>query len=91
MFKLPSGAFRSPDAAWISLERWNELTPRQQDSFPPICPDFVVELRSPSDTICQLQEKMREYLANGIRLGWLIDPQDQRVEIYRPQRETEIW
>jgi Uma2 family endonuclease len=90
LFKLPSGAFRSPDAAWISLERWNDLTPQQQETFPPICPDFVVELRSPSDSLTQLQEKMREYLANGIRLGWLIDPQNQRVEIYRPQRETEI-
>lgn len=90
MFKLPSGAFRSPDAAWIQLERWNSLTPEEQDSFPPICPDFVVELRSPSDTLSQLQEKMREYIANGVRLGWLIDPRNQQVEIYRPGRETEI-
>lgn len=90
MFKLPSGAFRSPDAAWIPLERWNSLTPEEQDSFPPICPDFVIELRSPSDTLSQLQEKMREYIANGVRLGWLIDPRNQQVEIYRPGRETEI-
>jgi Uma2 family endonuclease len=90
MFQLPSGAFRSPDAAWISLDRWNALTPEQQDSFPPICPDFVVELRSPSDNLSQLQEKMREYLANGIRLGWLIDPQNQRIEIYQPGRERDI-
>lgn len=90
MFQLPSGAFRSPDAAWISLERWNALTSEQKDGFPPICPDFVVELRSPSDNLSQLQEKMREYLANGIRLGWLIDPQNQRIEIYQPGREREI-
>jgi Uma2 family endonuclease len=90
LFQLPSGAFRSPDAAWISIDRWNALTPDQQDSFPPICPDFVVELRSPSDSLRQLQEKMQEYIANGIRLGWLIDPQNQQVEIYRPGQEKEI-
>ena len=90
MFKLPSGAFRSPDAAWIKLERWHTLTTEQKDTFPPICPDFVVELRSPSDSLLSLQQKMREYLANGVRLGWLIDPQNQRVEIYRQGQEVEI-
>jgi Uma2 family endonuclease len=90
MFKLPSGAFRSPDAAWIRLERWNALTQEQKDTFPPICPDFVIELRSPSDSLSELQKKMREYLDNGVRLGWLIDPQNQRVEIYRQGQETEV-
>jgi Uma2 family endonuclease len=90
MFKLPSGAFRSPDSAWISLERWNTLTPKQKDAFSPICPDFVVEILSPSDSLSQLQDKMREYIANGVRLAWLIDPRDRQVEIYRPGREPEI-
>lgn len=90
MFKLPNGALRSPDAAWLTLERWNNLTQGQKDSFPPICPDFVVELRSPSDSLLELQQKMREYLDNGVRLGWLIDPQNQRVEISRQGGEIEI-
>jgi len=90
MFKLPNGALRSPDAAWLTLERWNSLTQGQKDSFPPICPDFVVELRSPSDSLVGLQQKMREYVDNGVRLGWLIDPQNQRVEISRQGGEIEI-
>jgi len=90
MFKLPNGALRSPDAAWLTLERWNNLTQGQKDSFPPICPDFVVELRSPSDSLLELQQKMREYLDNGVRLGWLIDPQNQRVEISRQGGEIDI-
>lgn len=83
LFTLPSGAKRSPDAAWVSRERWNALTQKQQDGFPPLCPDFVVELRSPTDTLEELQAKMREYVDNGCRLGWLINPQDRQVEIYR--------
>ncbi|WP_416672591.1 Uma2 family endonuclease [Egbenema bharatensis] len=89
IFSLPNGGDRSPDAAWVSLERWNELTPAQQQGFPPLCPDFVIELRSPSDRLRPLQEKMQEYLANGLRLGWLIDPQGRQVEIYRPQQTVE--
>lgn len=89
-FKLPNGADRSPDAAWVQRDRWNSLTPEQKQKFPPICPDFVVELRSPSDSIDKLREKMREYLANGCRLGWLIDPQTQQVEIYRPSQDVEV-
>ncbi|NJO78043.1 MAG: Uma2 family endonuclease [Cyanobacteria bacterium RM1_2_2] len=90
MFQLPSGAFRSPDAAWILFTRWNALTPKQRQSFPPICPDFVVELRSDSDQLRVLQDKMQEYIDNGTRLGWLIDPQKQSVEIYRTGQPKEI-
>ncbi len=89
-FTLPNGATRSPDAAWMKLERWNTLTAKQKASFAPICPDFVIELRSVSDTISSLQKKMEEYLANGTLLGWLIDRQNQKVHIYRPNQETVI-
>jgi len=88
-FKLPNGADRSPDASWVSRERWESLTPQQQKGFVPLCPDFVVELRSESDSLPKLQAKMREYIANGARLGWLIDPQNRRVEVYRAGREVE--
>jgi Uma2 family endonuclease len=83
-FTLPNGAVRSPDAAWIRRDRWEQLTPEQRIRFAPICPDFVIELRSPSDALDPLQQKMLEYLANGTQLGWLIDRQQQRVYIYRP-------
>jgi Uma2 family endonuclease len=89
-FKLPNGADRSPDAAWIKLERWNSLTVEQQRKFPPLCPDFVVELLSPSDSLPEAQAKMQEYLDNGARLGWLINRRSQQVEIYRPQQEVEM-
>lgn len=82
-FKLPNGADRSPDAAWIPLEKWNNLTLEQQEKFVPLCPDFVIELRSPSDDLKYLQEKMQEYIDNGTRLGWLINRKDRQVEIYR--------
>jgi len=88
-FTLPNGAERSPDAAWIARERWERLQPEQQRSFAPICPDFVAELRSPSDSKRKLRDKMTEYIANGARLGWLIDPLVGTVEIYRPGREVE--
>lgn len=84
-FTLSTGAERSPDASWINLERWNALTPEQQQKFAPICPDFVVELRSPSDNLKPLPEKMEEYMREpGVQLGWLIDRQHRRVYIYRP-------
>jgi Uma2 family endonuclease len=83
MFCLPNNAFRSPDAAWIQLSRWNTLTDEQKRTFPPISPDFVIELRSPSDSLKELREKMQEYIDNGVRLGWLIDPINKQVEIYR--------
>jgi Uma2 family endonuclease len=89
-FNFPNGAERSPDASWIKLERWQALTPEQRQKFPPLAPDFVVELRSPTDRLPILQKKMQEYSENGVRLGWLINPQDQQVEIYRLGQEVEI-
>jgi Uma2 family endonuclease len=89
-FRLPNGADRSPDASWVSRDRWEALTPQQRKGFVPLCPDFVVELRSESDSLPKLQAKMREYIDNGARLGWLIDPQNRRVEIYRVGREVEV-
>jgi len=90
LFVLPNGAKRSPDASWIRRDRWDVLTPQQQDGYPPLCPDFVVELRSPTDDLKQLQLKMQEYIDNGARLGWLINPQDKQVEIYRSQQPKDI-
>ncbi|MEI1377740.1 Uma2 family endonuclease [Nostoc sp. UHCC 0926] len=89
-FTLPNGAMRSPDASWIELERWNALTDAQKASFAPICPSFVIELRSLSDRLIKLQDKMQEYIDNGASLGWLIDRQNRKVYIYRPNREVEI-
>ncbi|MEG3897860.1 MULTISPECIES: Uma2 family endonuclease [unclassified Microcoleus] len=89
-FKLPNGADRSPDASWVKLERWQTLTPKQQEGFAPLCPDFVVELRSKSDNLEPLREKMREYMANGASLGWLIDRKNKKVEIYRPSQDVEL-
>ena len=90
IFRLPKGGDRSSDAAWVKLERWEALTEDEQDGFPPLCPDFVIELRSRTDALKPLQDKMREYLHSGLRLGWLINPQNQQVEIYRPDRDVEI-
>lgn len=89
-FRLPNGAIRSPDTCWLPLEHWEALTSEQRQKFPPLCPDFVVELRSASDELQPLQEKMQEYLNNGLRLGWLIDPQNRQVEIYRPGIAVEV-
>ena len=89
-FTLPNGAVRAPDASWLLLSRWQTLTPDQQAKFAPICPDFVIELRSPSDDLPIIQTKMAEYLTNGARLGWLIDPQNRQVHIYRPNRPITI-
>lgn len=84
-FKLSTGADRSPDASWMTLERWDSLSEEQQEKFAPICPDFVVELRSPSDNLKPLLEKMAEYMREpGIQLGWLIDRKNRKVYIYRP-------
>jgi Uma2 family endonuclease len=89
-FTLPNGAVRSPDASWIRNERWNALTKEQRDeSFSPICPDFVVELRSHTDRVKKLRKKMREYIAQGARLGWLLDPIRGAAEIYRPGRRVQ--
>jgi Uma2 family endonuclease len=89
-FTLPNGAIRSPDAGWISQERWDSLTDEQKGTFANICPDFVVELRSHSDTVKSLQEKMQEYMDNGAKLGWLIDPQTRTVAVYRVGLEVEV-
>ena len=89
VFSLPGGGDRSPDVAWVELSRWQGLTQEEREGFPPICPDFVIELRSRSDRLKPLQNKMQEYLAGGLRLGWLIDPKDKRVEIYRQKQEVE--
>ncbi|MGD1865561.1 MAG: Uma2 family endonuclease [Phormidesmis sp.] len=89
-FKLPSGADRAPDLSWVISERWNALTSEQKEKFPPIAPDFVVELRSSSDSLKPLQEKMQEYMNNGVRLGWLINRKDKQVEIYRPENPVEV-
>ncbi len=98
VFKLPGGgvgeacssSFRSPDAAWVELSRWQALTPEQRQKFPPIAPDFVIELRSRTDNLQTLQAKMQEYLDSGVRLGWLFNPQDQQVELYRQGQLKEV-
>lgn len=89
-FRLPKGGDRSPDVSWILQSRWDALTPDEQEKFPPICPDFVLELMSPSDNLKVIQEKMKEYIDNGIRLGWLINRKSQTVEIYRQGQEVEV-
>ncbi|UBF27724.1 Uma2 family endonuclease [Kovacikia minuta CCNUW1] len=89
-FKLPNGADRSPDAAWVRRERWNTLTPEQKRRFPPLCPDFVIELRSETASLETLRAKMREYMENGARLGWLIDPKTRQVEVYRVGKPVEV-
>jgi Uma2 family endonuclease len=90
-FTLRNGAVYSPDASWIETERWNALTPtQQQKEFSAIAPDFVVELRSSSDSLKKLQQKMQEYIDNGVLLGWLIDTKNQNVEIYRSGKEVEV-
>ncbi|MBC5794735.1 Uma2 family endonuclease [Sphaerospermopsis sp. LEGE 00249] len=89
-FKLPLGGTRSPDVSWIKIERWNALTPEQRKKFLPLCPDFVIELVSESDDLADTQAKMREYINNGLRLGWLLNPKDKQVEIYRQNQAVEI-
>ncbi|MBW4477171.1 MAG: Uma2 family endonuclease [Tolypothrix brevis GSE-NOS-MK-07-07A] len=89
-FTLPNGAKRSPDASWVKIERWNALTSEEQERFAPLTPDFVIELRSRTDSLKELQDKMQEYIDNGASLGWLIDRKNKRVEIYRPLKEVEI-
>lgn len=90
-FTLPNGAIRSPDTAWIPLDRWKQLSEEQKASFAPICPDFMVELRSASDTLNNLQEKMEEYIENGARLGVLLDPKKRTAYVYRPGRSPEVF
>jgi len=90
-FTLPNGAIVSADASWIRMDRWGAVPSEQREKFAPICPDFVVELRSPSDRLKPLRRKMREYIAQGVRLGWLLDPIRAKVEIYRPEQEVEVF
>ena len=89
-YQLPNGANRSPDASWIPIEKWNNLTPEQRTKFLPFCPDFLIELMSPSDSLSDTREKMKEYLENGMQLGWLINPKNRQVEIYRAGKDVEI-
>jgi Uma2 family endonuclease len=88
-FKLPNGAMRAPDAAWVSRSRLTGLTAEQKERFLPLCPDVVIELRSPSDSLRAIQDKMQEYMDNGAQLGWLIDPLERHVYVYLPQRQPE--
>ncbi|HEY2384546.1 MAG TPA: Uma2 family endonuclease [Terriglobia bacterium] len=89
-FVLPNGATRSPDASWILRSRWNVLTPRQQSVFAPICPDFVIELWSPSDALNEIRFKLEEYVANGAKLGFLIYPPDRQVYVYSPDQTPQL-
>ncbi len=90
VFSLPKGGDRSPDVAWVKQERWQQLSPAERQGFPPLCPDFVIELRSRTDRLKPLQDKMQEYLDSGLELGWLFNPQDQQVEIYRQGQAKEV-
>jgi Uma2 family endonuclease len=90
-FTLPNGAIRAPNAAWVKRSRLINLTPDQKKKFLPLCPDFVIELRSPTDRLEDVQDKMREYMDNGAQLGWLIDPENRRVIVYQPNRPVEWW
>jgi Uma2 family endonuclease len=89
-FRLPNGATRSPDAAWITLDRWENLTSEQRKRFLPLCPDFAIELVSETDDVDDTRSKMQEYLDNGLRLGWLISPKARQVEIYRPSQAVKL-
>jgi Uma2 family endonuclease len=88
-FSLPDGSVRAPDAAWVSSEKWDRLSREERAKFLPFCPEFVIELRSPSDSLSDLEQKMSDWLANGAELAWLIDPQRKLVVIYRPGRQPE--
>ncbi len=89
-FRLPNGANRSPDAAWVVRDRWEALSTDQREKFPPLCPDFVVELMSPTDTLSAIQAKMLEYQGNGAKLGWLLNRSERQVEVYRLNQSVEV-
>lgn len=89
-FRLPNGGTRSPDVSWVRIERWNALTEEQRKKFLPLCPDFAVELVSETDDVEETRSKMQEYINNGLRLGWLINPRTRQVEIYRPNQVVEV-
>lgn len=82
-FRLPNGALRSPDVSWVRRSQWESLSDKEQEQFPPLCPDVVMELRSPSDSLTALKSKMEEYIQQGAELGWLLDPSDRRIYVYR--------
>jgi len=89
-FTLPNGAERSPDLSWVRRSRWEALSEEERTEFPPLCPDFAVEIRSASDRLSALQAKMCEYIDNGVQLGWLLDPREKKVYVYRPNVPVEI-
>jgi Uma2 family endonuclease len=89
-FKLPNKANRSPDAAWVSNEKWNSLTKKEKEKYPPLCPEFVIELMSELDTLKEAQEKMVEYIENGCKLGWLIVPEKEEIHIYRANKSVQV-
>jgi Uma2 family endonuclease len=89
-FTLPDGSMRSPDAAWVAAARWDSLSEYDKERFSPICPEFIIELRSPSDNLAELQAKMKQWIANGTQLAWLIDPIEQEVSIFRPGESLEV-
>ncbi len=89
-YTLPNGAIRAPDASWLLRTRWAALTPEQRRKFLPLCPDFLVEVLSPTDSLSETREKMLEYIENGARLGWLINPRRKQIEVYRPGQEVEV-
>jgi Uma2 family endonuclease len=89
-FHLPNGADRSPDVAWVRRDRWDALTPQQREKFPPLAPDFVMELMSPSDNLAEAQAKMQEYRENGVQMGWLFNRTAKLVEIYRPEQPMDV-
>jgi len=89
-FTLPDGSMRSPDAAWVQSVRWDTLSEKDKDRFSPICPDFIIELRSPSDNLPELQGKMQCWIANGAQIAWLIDPESETVTVYRPGQKADV-
>jgi Uma2 family endonuclease len=89
-FTLPDGSMRAADAAWIELKKWESLSSEDQARYAPLCPDFVIELRSPSDSLAELKEKMEQWIANGAQVGWLIDPEEKTVYVYRPGESPEM-
>jgi Uma2 family endonuclease len=89
-FSLPDGSMRAADAAWVERKKWDALSARDQERFAPLCPDFVIELRSPNDSLTELKAKMEHWIANGARLGWLIDPESKTVYVYRPGEQVDV-
>ncbi len=89
-FNLPDGSMRAADAAWVARSRWDALTDAEQSRYAPLCPDFIIELRSPNDSLAELQQKMEQWIKNGAQLGWLIDPEDKTISVYRPDEQLEI-